>query len=221
MIVIASSILDLDFFSCLHLLWESASKFGSLISMSSPDKDPQGSPTSNFSRLLWPDTKEPKHAVSQSEWEHFPHPKELEYLPDGPQTAYELRQIVKRSLYTYELQQANACQKKPEMQSHEAQSEDASIPLSIGLSKQRQDSVGSANSCKTGRGGSEKDLAAPGGAAALLPSSYLNPRPKSRELKLKPNFLALQMERIGAKLELVSSKRSSRSTEEQQAVATA
>src|SRR5271154_5579445 len=130
-ITIICAILDLAFFDSYRLVQESASDFWSLISMSSSDKDLQCSPapesavktgvTFGSSLLPWPETRK-SDTGSASEWERFPHPKELEYLPDDLQTSYELRQIVKRSLYRHEPESSNSRQIEPQVERHESQS---------------------------------------------------------------------------------------------------
>jgi hypothetical protein len=162
--------------------------------------------------------------VPPNEWERFPHPKELEYLPDGPQTPYELRQIVKRSFYKHESQSSTSRDIKPEVQTPEAEPDLAPKLLQVGPEKQHRKSFESADSWTTCSGGSERPPAATGDAASLIPSPPNIPCPKPRELKPKSSFLALRIERLGAKiekLELISSKRSSRTLEDHKVVATA
>jgi hypothetical protein len=227
------AILDLAFFDDYRLVQESASDFWPLISMSSPDKDPQHSPapesavklgvTFKSSLLPWPENRK-SDTGSVSEWERFPHPKELEYLPDDLQTSYELRQIVKRSLYKHEPESSNSRQIEPQVERHESQSNPDPKPLQAGPEKQRRESFGSARSFATCNGTNETRSTAPEKDPPPVPSPPIIPTPKPRELKPKSSFLASKMDRLGAKiekLEFMSSKRSSRNLEEKKTVVTA
>lgn len=201
--------------------------------MSSSDKNPQNSPAPESgvkpgvafgsSLLPWPETRK-SDTGSASEWERFPHPKELEYLPDDLQTSYELRQIVKRSLYKYEPESSNSRQIEPQVEHHESQSDPDPKPLQAGPEKQRRESFESTRTFATCSGTSETRSTAPEKDRAPMPSPLIIPSPKPRELKLKSGFLASKMDRLGAKiekLEFMSSKRSSRNFEEKKIVATA
>ena len=227
------AILDLAFFDGYRLVQESASDFWSLISMSPSDKDPQNSPASESgvklgvtvgsSLLPWPETRK-SDTGSASEWERFPHPKELEYLPDDLQTSHELRQIVKRSLYKYEPKSSNSRQIEPQVEHHESQSDPDPKPLQVGPEKQHRESFESTRTFATCSGTSETRSTAPEKDLAPAPSPLIMPSSKPRELKLKSSFLASKMDRLGAKiekLEFMSSKRSSRNLEEKKIVATA
>lgn len=227
------AILDLAFFDGYRLVQKSASDFWSFISMSSSDRDPQPSPPpesavkTGVSLLPWPETRK-SDTGSASEWERFPHPKELEYLPDDLQTSYELRQIVKRSLYRHEPESSSSRQVEPQVERqvehHESQSDPDPKSLPVGPQKQHRESFGSTCSFATGSDTSETRSTAPKKDPPPLPSPSIIPRPKSRELKPKSSFLAFKMDRLGAKiekLEFMSSKRSLRSLEEKKIVATA
>lgn len=227
------AILGLTFFDGYRLVQESASDFWSLISMSSSEKDPQHSPapesgvktgvTFESSLLPWPETRK-SDTGSASEWERFPHPKELEYLPDDLQTSYELRQIVKRSLYRHEPESSNSRQIEPQIERHESQSDPDPKPLQAGPEKQHRESFGSTRSFATGSDTSETRPTAPKNDPPSMPSPFIIPSPKPRELKPKSSFLTSKMDRLGAKIEkfeFLSSKRSSRSLEEKKIVATA
>jgi hypothetical protein len=226
-------ILDITFFDGYRLVQESVSDFWSLISMSSSDKDPQHSPapesavkpgvTFRPSLLPWPETRK-SDTGSASEWERFPHPKELEYLPDDLQTSYELGQIVKRSLYKHEPESSNSRQIEPQIEHHESQSDPDPKPLQAEPQKQHQESFGSTRSFATCSGTNETRSTAPEKDPPPMPSLFLIPSPKPRELKPKSSFLASKMDRLGAKidkLEFMSSKRSSRNLEEKKIVVTA
>jgi hypothetical protein len=201
--------------------------------MSSSDKDPQHSPapesavktgvTFRPSLLPWPETRK-SDTGSASEWERFPHPKELEYLPDDLQTSYELGQIVKRSLYKHEPESSNSRQIEPQIEHHESQSDPDPKPLQAEPQKQHQESFGSTRSFATCSGTNETRSTAPEKDPPPMPSLFLIPSPKPRELKPKSSFLASKMDRLGAKidkLEFMSSKRSSRNLEEKKIVVTA
>lgn len=201
--------------------------------MSSPDKDPQHSPapepavktdvTFGPSLLPWPETGK-SETGAQSEWERFPHPKELEYLPDDLQTSYELRQIVKRSLYRHEPESSNSQQIGPQAERHGSQPDPDPKPLQTGPEKQHRESFGSTGSFATCSGTSETRPTSPERDAPPIPSSLIIPSPKPRELKSKSSFLASKIDRLGAKiekLEFMSSKRSSRNLEEKKIVETA
>lgn len=186
--------------------------------MSSLGDNLQDSPAPDASLLPWPETRTSKDAVLPNDWERFPHPKELQYLPDGPKTPYELRQIVNRSLYKHEPESSNTRQVKAEVQDCQAKS----LP---GLPEaHRRYSFESADSWKTCGGEGEMPSAPTVDAASLVPSPLDVPPPKPRELKAKSSFLSAKIERLGAKiekLELVSSRRSSRNVEQQKPVVTA
>ena len=201
--------------------------------MSSPDKDPQHPPapepaveadvTFGPSLLPWPEARK-SETGAPSEWEHFPHPKELEYLPDDLQTSYELRQIVKRSLYKHEPESSNPQQIKPQVERHESKSDPGPKPLQAGPEKQHRESFGSTGSFVTCSGTSETRSTAPGRDPPPIPSSLIIPSPKPRELKSKSIFLASKIDRLGSKmekLEFMSSKRSSRNLEEKKIIETA
>jgi hypothetical protein len=200
--------------------------------MSSSGKDPQHSPapesavktdvTFGSSLLPWPKTRK-SETGAPSEWEHFPHPKELEYLPNDLQPSYELRQIVKRSLYKHEPESSNSRQIEPQVERHESQSDPDPKPLQAGPGKQHRESFGSTRSFATCSGTSETRSTAPEKDPPPMPTPLIIPSPKPRELKPKSSFLASKIDRLGAKiekLEFMSSKRSSRNVEEKKIVAT-
>jgi hypothetical protein len=200
--------------------------------MSSPDKDPLHSPvpepavetdvTFGPSLLPWPETRK-SEPDAPSEWEHFPHPKELEYLPDDLETSYELRQIVKRSLYKHEPESSNSQQIEPQVEHHESQSDPDSKPPQAGPKKQHRESFGSTGSFATCSGTSETRSTAPERDPPPIPSSLTIPSSRQRELKSKSSFLTSKIDRLGAKmekLEFMSSKRSSRNLEEKKTVET-
>jgi hypothetical protein len=190
--------------------------------MSEPGQNLQGSPPPQSSLLPWPESDKPRHAVLPNDWERFPHPEELEYLPDGPQTPYELRQIVKRSLNRHESESSKFPQIKPKIQKPEAQSALAPRPLEGTPERHHRDSLASADSWETCRGGTEIPSAATVDAT-LVPSPLNVLSPKPRELKPKSSFLASKLERLGAKIEKpepTPSRRSSRNSEQQTSVAT-
>src|SRR5947209_8411220 len=120
--------------------------------MSSPDKDPQHSPapepavktdvTFGPSLLPWPEPRK-SETDAPSEWDSFAHPKELEYLPDDLQTSYELRQIVKRSLYKHEPESSNSQEIEPQVERHESKSDPDPKPLQPGPEEQHRESFGS------------------------------------------------------------------------------
>src|SRR5271154_3337767 len=209
-ITIICAILDLAFFDSYRLVQESASDFWSLISMSSSDKDLQCSPapesavktgvTFGSSLLPWPETRK-SDTGSASEWERFPHPKELEDLPDDLQTSYELRQIVKRSLYRNEPESSNSRQIEQQVEHHESQSDPDPKPLQAGPEKQHRESFGSTRSFATGSDTSEARSTFPKKDPPPMPSPFIIPSPKSRELKPKSSFLASKIDRLGAKIE--------------------
>lgn len=191
--------------------------------MSSPNNTPQE--RSNPAKLLlpWPEHTELTSTVPPNDWERVPHPKELQHLPDGEQTPYEIRQIVKRSLYERESESSNPPEVTAEVEESETQPSLAPKPLPGEAEKQRRESVTSANSFKTCSGGSEIASATPGDPASLLPGP-LDAEHKARALKPKSSFFLSKFERLGAKiekLEIVSSRRSSRGTEHQKHVETA
>jgi hypothetical protein len=221
-IITTSSILHLSSFECYCSIRKSASDFWSLIYMSSPGQNLQGSPPLELLLLPWPENEKLRHAVLSNDWERFPHPEELENLPDGPQTPYELRQIVKRSLYKHESESSKVLQVKPEVQAPQAQSALAPrAPLEV-PEKQHRDSLASADSGKACSGGSEIPSAATVDST-LVPSPLNVQCSKSRVLKPKSSFLASKFERLGAKIEKVertSSRRSSRNVEQETNVAT-
>jgi len=87
--------------------------------------------------------------------------------------------------------------------------------------KQDRELLASANSFKTCSGGSEAASVAPEDAASPAPSPLGVSAHKVRDLKPKSSFLFSKIERLGAKiekLEIVSSRRSSRSIEQQKHV---
>jgi hypothetical protein len=193
--------------------------------MSSPGDNPQdSSPAPETSLPLpWPVFWPSEDAVLPHDWEHFPHPRELQYLPDGSQTRYELRQIIKRSLYKYEPESSNPRQVKPKLQASDAEPAHALTPLPGVPENHRRYSFESADSSKTCTGGSEMPSAATVDAASLVPSPLSISSLKPRELRPKSSFLSSKIERLGAKiekLEIVSSRRSPRNFEQQKPVAT-
>lgn len=191
--------------------------------MSSPSNNPQEPSTRETSLLPWPEYTELTSGVLPDDWERLPHPKELQYLPDGEHTPYELRQIVKRSLYKYESESSNSRDVTVEVQDSETQSAIAPKPLPGAPEKQRRESLASANSSKTCSGGSDMASAVPGDAASLVPGP-IDAAHRARELKQKSSFLFSKIERLGAKIEkldIVSSRRSSRTVEQQKHIETA
>jgi hypothetical protein len=201
--------------------------------MSSPDKDPQHPPapepavktdvTFGPSLQPWPEAKKPE-TDAPSEWEHFPHPKELEYLPDDLETSYELRQIVKRSLYKHEPESSNSQQIEPQVEHHESQSDPDPKPPQAGPEKQHRESFGSTASFATCNGTSETRPTAPEREPPPIPNSLIIPSSRHRELKSKSSFLTSKIDRLGAKmekLEFMSARRSSRNLEEKKIVETA
>jgi hypothetical protein len=201
--------------------------------MSSSDKGPlhSSAPESavktgvrfRSSLLPWPETRK-SDTGSASEWERFPHPKELEYLPDDLQTSYELRQIVKRSLYKHEPESSNSRQIEPQVERHESQPDPDPKPLQAEPEKQHRESFGSTRSFATCSDTNEIRSTAPERDPPPMPSPPIIPSLKPRELKPKSSFLASKMDRLGAKiekLEFMSSKRSSRNLEEKKIVVTA
>jgi hypothetical protein len=224
LIISTSPILHLCSFECYCSIRESASDFWSLVYMSSPSQILQGSSPPESSLLPWPENPKLRHAVLPNDWERYPHPQELEYLPDGPQTPYELRQIVKRSMYKHESESESSKfpQIKPKIQTPEAPSAPALRPLPKVHERQHRDSLASADSWETCSGGSEVPSTATVDTT-LVPSPLNIPCPKPRELKPKSSFLASKIGRLGAKiekLELTPSRRSSRNIEQQTSVAT-
>jgi hypothetical protein len=199
----------------------------------SSDTDPRHSPgpepavttdvTFGSSLLPWPGTTK-SESSAPSEWEHFPHPKELEYLPDDFQASYELRQIVKRSLYKHGPESSNSRQVEPQAERPESQSNPDPKPQQAGDEKQHRESFGSTGSFATPNDTSETRPSAPERDPPPVPGSLCTPSPKHRGLKSKSSFLASKIDRLGAKiekLELMSSKRSSQHLEEKKIVATA
>jgi hypothetical protein len=162
--------------------------------------------------------------VLPNDWECFPHPKELEYLPDGDQTPYDLRQIVKRSLYKRESESSNSREITAEAHDPEVQSVPAQQRLPGVPETQDQEPLAGANSFKTCSGGSETASLAPEDAASAAASLLGVSAHKERDLKPKSSFLFSKIERLGAKiekLEIGSSRRSSRTVEQQKHVETA
>jgi hypothetical protein len=192
-----------------------------MYSSSSSSSSPQAPSTPESSLLPWPEHEESTSPVLPNDWECFPHPKELEYFPDGEQTPYDLRQIVKRSLYerkseSSDSQEITAEAHDPEVQSTPAQQRLPGVP-----ENQDQESLADANSFKTCSGGSETASVAPEDAASPAPSPLGVSAHKERDLKPKSSFLFFKIERLGArieKLEIGSSRRSSRSIEQQKHV---
>src|SRR2546421_9744959 len=192
--------------------------------MSLPAEDPQCSTIPEQSLLPWPETRKLKYPALPNEWQHFPHPKELEYLPDGPQTPYELRQIVKRSLYKHQSQSSPSQQIQQETQPLEAQPDHASYSPPAVTEKQRRNSSTSAESRTTCTARNATLPAATGDATSLIPSPLHVSNQNPRYLKPKSSFLASKLERRGAKrekLEHAISKRSLQSPEEGKVVTTA
>src|SRR2546423_12035273 len=119
-----------------------------MYSSSSSSSSPQAPSTPETSLLPWPEHEESTSPVLPNDWERFPHPKELEYLPDGEQTPYDLRQIVKRSLYKRESESSNSREITAEAHDPEVQSVPAQQSLRGVPEKQDQESLASANSFK-------------------------------------------------------------------------
>ena len=192
--------------------------------MSSTTENLPDSPILEQPLLPWPKNRDFEPAIQSNEWENFPHPQELEYLPDGPQTAHELRQIVKRSLYRYGSLSAQPRQIKQNVHFVEGQRDLASKPLLVEPGNQIQNASVNVNLWTTQNHRDATQAAAPGDTASLIPSPLNVPAQPLRELKPKSSFLFSKIERLGAKiekLEFASAKRSSRNSEEKKVFAIA
>ena len=191
--------------------------------MSSTIESLPDSPIPEQSLLPWPENRDPEHAIHSNEWENFPHPKELEYLPDGPQTAHELKQIVKRSLYRCEPQPAQPRRIERNVHLSDGQWDLASEPLPVVPGNQSQKSSVDVDLRTTHNHGDATQVPAVEDTASLIPSLLNVPAQPLRELIPKSSFLFSKIERLGAKiekLEFASTRRSSRNSEENKVIAT-
>lgn len=188
--------------------------------MSSSGHNNEDCPGPAASLLPWPEQKRSKSAALPTDWERFAYPKELQYLPDSEQTPYELRQIIKRSLYRHEVRPSSSREARVEVPDSSAAAPVAPKALPGVSETQTCESGGSAQSWQTCGGGDEPPSTAAGDAASLVPKP-VTVVSTSGELKPKSSFLPFRIGRLGAKierLELVSSRRSSRNVEQPKVV---
>ncbi len=137
-------------------------------------------PLSSWSQL--PSSNAASEAI---DWEHSLHPPELELLPDGPDTPYELIQIIKKSLQQWESEVPPSLQPNPKKDSSEYQEEHL------------HDSSSESDSSQTSGDENWSSILTSPTTDGETSSSSISC--KSHELKPKASFLTPMLDRLTGK----------------------